>query len=57
MTWLVLTATVAVGAALVVLYLARTAKPVPDYADPDLDEVPMEEFLDESSDASRARHE
>ncbi len=49
MTWLVLMGLVAVGAALVVLYLARTATPVPDYADPDVDEVPMEEFLDETS--------
>lgn len=56
MTWLVLTAAVAVGAALVVLYLARTAKPVPDYADPDVAEVPMEEFLDESAPPAPPRH-
>lgn len=42
---------------LIVLLLVRREPPIPDYADPDVQEVSLEEFLDESSVGARpGRH-
>lgn len=45
---LVVVAGAAVILLLLVLLLTRRQQPLPDYADPDVPEVTLEEFLDES---------
>lgn len=48
MLTLILIALAALALILTLLALTRSA-PLPDYADPDVEDVPLEQFLDEST--------